>query len=450
MDIATTVVQDVKEFIEQPLPEFAGSLTAASIFSGAGLSDMGYALAGFRFVCQVERDTRRAKVGQSNFPNSYWISDDVRRCREEIVRLVRGGADSQLDMLVATPPCQGMSSSNPSRGRRQTDEATAQEEKNRLILEIIPLVKELRPRVIVAENVRPLLTLHVTYEGKHSLILEHLRCQLPDYEFFAGVVNVADYGICQDRRRALIVGVQRNESWLEALIKDGELPWPAATHSEQPTDGLMPWVRLQDWLHSMRYEPLDSCSHEAATGTHALHFVPHYSGDRYLLVSSIPPNSGASAYENSVCPTCGYSPVRSGVIRCPHGHLMRNRPYVQQGHETRLIKGFRSSYRRMDPGRPAFTITTNSSHIGSDFKIHPNENRVLSILECADLQSVPRFYDWSAAMNAAPRKKPLLYLVRNLVGEAFPPYFTFLHGKVLSHLLMGEGKGLSLVRRHTL
>ena len=84
----------------------------------------------------------------------------------------------------------------------------------------------------------------------------------------------------------------------------------------------------------------------------------------------------------------------------------------------------------MSPGRPAYTITTNSSHIGSDFKIHPWENRVLSILECADLQTVPRFYDWTRA-----KENRTLYLIRNLIGEAFPTYFTYLHGQVLAKLL---------------
>ena len=84
----------------------------------------------------------------------------------------------------------------------------------------------------------------------------------------------------------------------------------------------------------------------------------------------------------------------------------------------------------MNPNRPAYTITTNSSHVGSDFKIHPWENRVISILECADLQTVPRFYDWTRA-----RENGTTYLIRNLVGEAFPTYFTYLHGRVLSQIL---------------
>ena len=109
---------------------------------------------------------------------------------------------------------------------------------------------------------------------------------------------------------------------------------------------------------------------------------------------------------------------------------MYNRPYVERDGLPSLIKGFKSSYRRMSPGRPAYTITTNSSHIGSDFKIHPWENRVLSVLECADLQTVPRFYDWTRAT-----KERTVYLIRNLIGEAFPPYFTYLHGQVLDELL---------------
>ena len=104
---------------------------------------------------------------------------------------------------------------------------------------------------------------------------------------------------------------------------------------------------------------------------------------------------------------------------------MRNRPIVFDKKGPRLIKGFDSSYRRMRSDQPASTVTTNSSHVGSDNKIHPWEDRVLSILECADLQTVPRFFDWSLAFE-----KRRVYLIRNVIGEAFPSYFTYLHGRV--------------------
>ena len=107
----------------------------------------------------------------------------------------------------------------------------------------------------------------------------------------------------------------------------------------------------------------------------------------------------------------GRHEVPHEFILCPNcGEVMRNRPYVERNGQAALINGFHSSYRRMRPERPAYTITTNSSHIGSDFKIHPWENRVLSILECAPTSRRSRgFYDWTRAReesNSLPRPQP--------------------------------------------
>ena len=420
----------IRDFVALDRPTAERPLTAVSLFSGAGLSDLGYEMAGFRFVVQVEADRRRADVGEDNFPDSTWLARDVCGSVDEIATAYRKAASGWLDLLVATPPCQGMSSSNPSRGKRQSPRAQDLEAKNRLMLEVIPVAQRLKPRVIVAENVRPVLTLNVEYEGANRTVIDHIRVHLSDYEVFPQVVNVADYGIPQVRRRALVVAVRKDEPWLEGMSPPAESLLPSATHAERPSNGTPRWVSIREWLDLMKYEPLDAKSKDAARGKDWLHFVPAYEGDRYAQVSQIPKNSGSSAYENDRCPSCG-QPVEVDLILCSScGAVMRNRPYVERDGQPALIKGFHSSYRRMAPDRPAYTVTTNSSHVGSDFKIHPWENRVLSIRECADLQTVPRFYDWKRA-----RDNRTLYLIRNLVGEAFPTYFTYLHGRVLAELL---------------
>ncbi len=407
-------------------------LRAVSLFSGAGLSDCGYELAGFKFLVQVEQDATRAGVGERNFPDSKWIKGDVCTLVADVVREYRRKTKRRLDLLVATPPCQGMSSSNPSRGKRKSAATARHAEKNGLILQVVPVADKLKPRVIVAENVRQILTHTVRCDAGESVVIDILRQWLPDYRFFAGVVNVADYGVPQDRRRAVIVGIHRGEPWLVPLSEKSLLPWPRGTHAERRTSDRRPWVSIRKWLKAMSYESLSSESPEVAVGTVPIHFVPSYDMERFRLVSDVPPNSGRSAYENDVCPNCGRNSVPLGVATCPRcRQRLFNRPIVTQRGKSRLIKGFKSSYRRMRPDQPASTVTTNSSHIGSDFKIHPWEPRVLSILECADLQTVPRFYDWSAAFD---QKKT--YLVRNVIGEAFPPYFTFLHGRVLRDLLV--------------
>ena len=421
----------IHDFVMGDRPETELPLTAVSLFSGAGLSDLGYEMAGFRFVVQVEVDEKRAAIGAANFPNSTWLTRDVCDSVDEIATAYHGATSQQLDLLVATPPCQGMSSSNPSRGKRRSSRAQELEAKNRLMLEVIPVARMLKPRVIVAENVRPVLTLNVNYAGANATVIDHIRNHLTEYEVFPEVVNVADYGIPQVRKRALVVAIRKGEPCLASISSSKGVPLPSPTHSERPAKGALPWVSIRQWLHLMEYDHLDSESEGAAHGEHWLHFVPSYGPDRYMQVSQIPANSGRSAFENDECPSCGMQQVEAELIRCPSCEaVMRNRPYVKRNGQPALIKGFHSSYRRMRPERPAYTITTNSSHVGSDFKIHPWENRVLSILECADLQTLPRFYDWTHAKD-----NRTLYLVRNLIGEAFPTYFTYLHGRVLADLL---------------
>lgn len=428
------ITQAIERFVlQEEKPDVPKPLTAVSLFSGGGLSDLGYELAGFRFLVHVEADERRAQIGADNFPGSRWISANVQDSKDAIVQAYSEASTRRLDLLTATPPCQGMSSSNPSRGKRRTPQAQALEEKNRLMLELIPIAKALNPRVIVAENVRQILTLDVEYGGGRKKMVDLLCEGLSQYQVFSGVVNVADYGIPQVRKRALVVAIHEDEQCLKRL--SGELPWPPPSHAEQPVGGKQQWLSVQQWLNAMKYEPLDASCKEKACGRHPLHFVPAYGRDRYQQVSGIPPSSGRSAYENDTCPSCGQRSVEAGLISCPHCNgVMRNRPYAEKDGQPYLIKGFHSSYRRMSPDRPAYTITTNSSHVGSDFKIHPWENRVLSILECADLQTVPRFYDWKRAEDNRTR-----YLIRNLVGEALPPYFTYLHGQYLAALLGNKG-----------
>ncbi len=423
--------ESLRNFVLQEGSTTRRRWTAVSLFSGAGLSDLGYEMAGFRFVVQVEIDPRRAAIGRDNFPTSRWLTFDVRDHVKKITGAYHERTSRQLDLLVATPPCQGMSSSNPSRGKRRTPKARALDKKNGLLLEVIPISLLLKPRIIVIENVRQVLTLEIHSEGTSATAVRLLSNRLPEYKFFSSIVNMADYGVPQIRRRALIVGIHNREPCLKSMITSDRYPVPAPTHAESPAHGLNQWVTIGEWLKSMEYEALDARSKDDARGTHPLHFVPAYGPERYRQINEIPANSGRSAYENDKCPSCGQEKIEIGLIACPKcGSVMRNRPYVERGGRPSLIKGFESSYRRMHPGRPAYTVTTNSSHIGSDFKIHPWENRVLSILECADLQTVPRFYDWGRA-----RANRTFYLIRNLIGEAFPTYFTALHGQVLDHLL---------------
>jgi len=326
-----------------------------------------------------------------------------------------------------------MSSSNPGRGR--ISNPTESDSRNTLLLETIPTVRALRPRIVVAENVAPLLNRIVEWKGERKTVVRAFADGLRGYHLFGGVVEMADYGIPQMRKRAILVAIRDDEPVLPRLIKAELLPWPRPSHARQATEERKRWITIQEWFESMGYPFLDARTKPSDENLF-LHFVPEYSrGDRrYDLVAGIPPYSGKNAYANSTCPSCRRDGIPDDFAYCPHCHaVLINRPIVEENGSWRLIKGFQSSYRRAAPNQPAPTITTNTNHLGSDNKIHPWENRLLSVLECADLQTVPRFYDWTWAQETSHRD-----LMRNVIGEALPPYFTYLHGRVLIEMLGGK------------
>lgn len=417
--------------LQKSRPRASNGLTLVSLFSGSGLSDTGYLAAGYDIVVQAELLDNRAEVGRANFPDAEWIVGDVRKTVDRVVSTYGSQTNQRLSLLVATPPCQGLSSSNPSRGKRATSDSRRHAKKNALLLQIIRAARELEPRAIIAENVRQILTHAVYWNGTKRTVVEVLERELDEYEFWHMPVDVADYGIPQSRTRAVIVGIHRNERCHPALLETQLAPIPAPSHAQTGRDGYKAWVTIRQWCQRMGYTELDASCEETSKSDDPLHCVPWYNSERYRLIADIPAHSGQSAYDNDTCPNCNRSVGSGARATCPHcQRTLWNRPIVRGRGRPRLIKGFASSYRRMRSDRPAAVITTNSSHIGSDWKIHPYENRVLSARECADLQTVPRWYDWTVALTR--RQK---YLIRNLIGEALPPYFTCLHGRVIASLL---------------
>jgi DNA (cytosine-5)-methyltransferase 1 len=152
------------------------------------------------------------------------------------------------------------------------------------------------------------------------------------------------------------------------------------------------------------------------------------------MVASIPSGTGQSAWANDVCADCGKVSVTTDDATCPVCGKALLRPVVDDEGAWRLIKGFRnSSYRRMAPDRPAATITTASGRIGSDNTLHPTENRVLSMLECQHLQTIPADFRWGEHLNLYGHTS-----LREMIGEAVPPLFTTMHGRLLVSILNGR------------
>ena len=96
------------------------------------------------------------------------------------------------------------------------------------------------------------------------------------------------------------------------------------------------------------------------------------------------------------------------------------------------MAGFTSAYKRMSAHLPAPTLTRNFSYACSDSKIHPSQNRVLSIAEALHLQGLSKYdYAWELKHTDGTSRKANDGLIRLMIGESVPPAFLELLGTFL-------------------
>ena len=407
---------------------------SVSLFSNCGAGDYGYRAAGFDFVVLAELIPKRLRVAALNHPGASAIAGDLRSTWPSVVEeYLRRTAGEEPWLLSACPPCQGVSSANSRRGQGDDPDAGARDPRNLLVTAIIEVTTKLWPRAVVVENVPAFLTRKVRHpdSGKAisaaSLLVEELGHR---YAAFPLLCDLAHYGVPQRRRRAFLTFIRRDVPGLRALTAQRRTPYPRTTHD--PAHGGEQPVTVGTCLRRLGLPNLDARRKEYATSADPLHAVPVWDQHHYDMVNAIPAGSGKSAWENETCPSCGPVQVDDQDACCPECNGPLLRPIVQELDGTyRLVKGFRaSSYRRMHPDSPAPAITTANGTIGSAATIHPTQNRVLSVLECCRLQTIPSSFRWTK--DGWPLE---LHFVRRMVGEAVPPRFTELHGHAIRSVL---------------
>lgn len=409
---------------------------AVSLFSNCGAGDLGYRKAGFRFDVMAELEERRLDVALANHPEATGVPGDLRETWPAVVEAYRKRAGVvRPSLLCACPPCQGMSSARSGKGRHDDAEAGSRDDRNLLVTVIANVARELDPALIVVENVPAFLSRRVLHpqDGWPVSAANLLLAELSDrYEAFPFVCDMAEFGIPQSRKRTFVTLVRKDVAGLAWLRGRKELPVPAITHGP----GKKAFVTLSDALRKMALPSLDASSKDTAKhpSFNGLHSVPVWDPKTYRMVAAIPPGTGRSAWLNFACPSCGAEAAHDDAVECAVCQELLLRPIVKEKDGTlRLVRGFQSSYRRMYPDRPAATITTASGHVGSDFTIHPSENRLLSPLECADIQTFPRGFKWLNTLSQHG-----VSVLREMIGEAVPPAFTYLHGRVLWSVLRRE------------
>ncbi|SUE27776.1 modification methylase [Nocardia farcinica] len=194
---------------------------AVDLFAGAGGLSLGLEQAGYEIAAAVEFDPIHAAVHEFNFPYGKTFCADVSKITGTQIREESEIGDREIHLVAGGPPCQGIS----MMGRRALDDP-----RNALLREFVRVVIELKPRYFLMENVAGLMV------GTHRQLLDEVvelfeNDGTYDVVTPVKVLQAADYGTPQSRRRMILLGARRGLS----------LPaYPDPTHTPRTIKGVVP------------------------------------------------------------------------------------------------------------------------------------------------------------------------------------------------------------------
>lgn len=400
---------------------------AVGLFSSAGIGELGLIRNGIDVIAANEILTNRCNLYHENHPQTRMFKGDIWELKEDIVRFVTDlvGQD-EVFLVYATPPCQGMSSDGWGKLKAEIRMGNRPKEdvRNRLIIPAMDVICSLRPRWVLLENVPRMKDVVIRTDDGHVKILDYISKRLgDDYSGSGEVLTCSDYGIPQIRKR-LITLFTKNENGKQYFNSNGGTFFPKHEKTIPPT--------LREAIGS--FPPLDSIAgKESCPSFHPMHYVPIMKPEKYWWVSNT--KEGDSAYNNQcVNPDCMFQYNELHVDTFQNGRWQSNKDtpiYCKKcGHllprptmidpktkERRLISGFHSAYRRMKWDEPSRTLTQNLFYEASDNKIHPDQNRVLSVYEAIVIQTIAD-YDYHWAINGKPVPTTL---IAEVIGESVPP-----------------------------
>ncbi len=334
------------------------SLTAIDVFAGGGGLTVGLERAGFKVLAAVEIEQHAYATYKANHPEVRCLKQDIQRVSG--ADLLSAAGTKEIDLLAGCPPCQGFTS--------LTAKYRRDDPRNALIFEMSRLAEEIRPRAIMMENVPGLTQKGAGRYADLKAQLEGLGYKLTD-----GVLEVADYGVPQFRRRLVLLGG-----------RGFKIDLPPPTHAKNGSDGRSAWRTVRDAIGHTD-EPVEL--------TAAKKRGPLERTDWHIVRTLSPTN-------------------RKRIEAAEAGKTWPSipaelRPACHQGD----YRGFTNVYGRMSWDSPAPTITAGCTTFSKGRFGHPEAARTISVREAALLQTFPSGYKFDV---------PYMEHVCNVVGNALP------------------------------
>ena len=369
-------------------------MTYISLFSGAGVGCHGFKLEGFECVATNELIPRRLDIQRYNKKCKYdsgYICGDIAadETKERLFSQIRLWEKKEhmkrVDVLIATPPCQGMSVANH---KKSLSEIT----RNSLVVESIKIIKSIQPKFFIFENVPAFMkTLCTDVDGVDKTIAEAICDNLGEsYSYTHRIINFKDHGACSSRQRTVVIGVANDYA---DEISPLELYPP-----------VIPEKLLCDVIGHLK--PLKKFGEIEKTDIY--HSFRMYPEHMRKWISGL--KEGESAFDNV------------DDERKPH-QVIEGKIVINQRKNG-------DKYRRQFWNKVGPCIHTRNDQLASQNTIHPSDDRVFSIRELMLMMTVPSDFKWAdnnfEALNKLPTVKKREFLkkeeikIRQSLGEAVP------------------------------
>lgn len=361
-------------------------LNGLSLFSNVGIAEAYLKDVGIDIVLANEIDEKRARFYQEVYPDAHMICGDVTetKVRDEIVKEAK---EKKVEFIIATPPCQGMSEA----GLRLEFDS-----RNQLIFDAVDVIKRVKPKFVLLENVPKQLTTKIKYNGEIILIPEYIKKELgAEYRFNKDTLVMAkDYGVPQLRERNIFLLVKKNLNYI----------WEFPKKQKE--------ITLEEAIGNL--PSLDPLLREGIDETHKR--FPDYEEKRKV---------GLQISKWHYPPKHSWKQVE-WMMHTPTGKsAIYNKVYYPQKADGTPVKAHHNNYRRLKWDMPCRTVTQNNGVISSLACVHPgrqyisergeilySDPRVLTIYELMIVMSLP--LDWSIPEWADET------FIRRVFGEGIP------------------------------
>ena len=346
------------------------------LFCGCGGISEGFSLAGFEIAGGIDFNEYATVTFKHNFAKAIVHNIDISIFPDDQIDKEYGN----VDVIVGGPPCQGFSSAN--RWQKEKEDP-----RNKLFFEYIRFVQRIHPKVIMIENVRGLLSRDNGYAIKR--IQEILGAA--EYNISFQVLDASDYGVPQNRKRAIIVGVRKD-------FKDITFDFTSLVKQDKTT--------VEDAIGELyQFEKSPAGAKELKEPANSKLRKYFRNKDNIILDQDI------------VYPA---DKVQKRISFVPQGGNWKDVPAELWPNNRQNRHS--SAYKRLDPSAQSYTGNAHSNYF------HPLYNRIPTIRESARLQSFPDSFEFQGPRGSKYRQ----------VGNAVPPLLAKAVADAIIKILVNE------------